>query len=312
MGLGCRKGQAVQIRRPGAAWSATMSGYFGMMTRNAADALRYRPLPARSGTGTTALVTPAFTGMATVEADRAATYPLHQHHDHEVIIPLRGTYRCRLGAARLALGPDQALVVKPGDWHEDLLGARTRHVGVWFTLGRTALFTDGVTPVGQVATLPPGTGQELVRRLLVEQDRSDRFSGRMQEALCHQLFWLLVRALPTTVLATGFLAADADDTFRQRLVALFEARHRGALPLADMAAHLHQSERTVNNRCRRLFGHSPAKAFAAHRLARARDLLLQTSLSVKEVAAHIGFDDAHHFSRAYTRWFGHPPSLRSS
>ncbi len=45
------------------------------------------------------------------------------------------------------------------------------------------------------------------------------------------------------------------------------------------------------------------------RLARARRLLRQTSLSVLEVAVASGFNSAAHFSRVYRNHYGHPPRL---
>lgn len=56
------------------------------------------------------------------------------------------------------------------------------------------------------------------------------------------------------------------------------------------------------------------KAYAAqHRMLRARRLLAEGRLSVKEVAHELGFDDPFYFSRLFTRHFGVSPSaFRSS
>jgi transcriptional regulator GlxA family with amidase domain len=61
----------------------------------------------------------------------------------------------------------------------------------------------------------------------------------------------------------------------------------------------------------RLFGKylntSPKKYYMEMRLERARHLLLQTEMSVIEVAMACGFESAGHFSRVYRTTFGVTP-----
>lgn len=273
--------------------------------------MRYEPMLPPPGIALGQPVAPVFTGMALLESDAGGTYPRHQHAAYEVIIPLRLHYRCRLGGQNLAVGSHQALVVKPGDWHEDLLTPGGRHIGVWFSLGPMPLFSPGISPRQQIAAPPEELARRIVDRLIAEQRLGDGFAPRLQDALCLELFWLLVRALSDAALAPGFLAANRDATMRRRLDELFETHHRTGLGLDAMAEALHLSPRSLTTWCRRLTGLSPAKAFAAHRLGRARTLLRQTELSIKEVAAHLGYADQHHFSRAYKAAFGTSPSSRS-
>jgi transcriptional regulator GlxA family with amidase domain len=43
-------------------------------------------------------------------------------------------------------------------------------------------------------------------------------------------------------------------------------------------------------------------------LRRARELLLQTAMSIMDVTAACGFQSTPHFSKCYRNHFGHPPS----
>ena len=61
---------------------------------------------------------------------------------------------------------------------------------------------------------------------------------------------------------------------------------------------------------RRLTGNSPQGYVTALRMRAARFFLLEGRLPVKEVAAKVGYDDPLYFSRAYRRFWGHPPSER--
>ena len=272
------------------------------------EALRYQPLAPAQGEGRTAAVAPVFTGLGIVEAVADALYPAHQHHDYEVIVPDRGRYRCRLNHTLVTLEANQVLIVAPGDHHEDEFRAGDRVVGVWFNLGNMPLFAPGLAAQGHIAALPRHEREPLITRLLAEQVAPDAVSLRLQESLCAELFWRVVRALPAGSLAPGFIQAGEDAVFTQQLSALFHQRYRGNVSLDEMATALHCAPRVLTARCRRSTGQSPAKAFAAFRLGRAQDLLLHTSQSVKEVAAYLGFSDQHHFSRAFKAHFGRSPS----
>ena len=55
-------------------------------------------------------------------------------------------------------------------------------------------------------------------------------------------------------------------------------------------------------------GTSPSRYVHALRMIRARLLIERTSLSIKEVMAHVGCGDPSHFSRDFRRAHGLPPS----
>jgi transcriptional regulator GlxA family with amidase domain len=94
------------------------------------------------------------------------------------------------------------------------------------------------------------------------------------------------------------------------LKALSEIERRLEKPpsRAEIAAAVGTSVRQLD----RLFARDLKTSIGAHaakvRLARARDLLRQTSKPVVEVAVMCGFASASHFSRAYRAAYGHPPS----
>lgn len=88
---------------------------------------------------------------------------------------------------------------------------------------------------------------------------------------------------------------------------VMESRIGDPASRGEVAARAGLSTRQLD----RLFRTQMRTTFAAHyraiRLARARDLLTQTSLSVTEVALAAGFASASHFSRLYARAHGYPP-----
>lgn len=67
------------------------------------------------------------------------------------------------------------------------------------------------------------------------------------------------------------------------------------------------SVRQLERLFRSYLGRSISDHYMSLRLRRARILLMQSTLSIMEVAVATGFVSASHFSRTYRRCFGHPP-----
>ena len=98
----------------------------------------------------------------------------------------------------------------------------------------------------------------------------------------------------------------------KRVVAAFEMLKNSA---AGGDIDFEQIAKSVNlstSRLRHLFtleaGMSPSHYVRLVRLRRARRLMLQTFLSVKEVMGESGFSDVSHFVRQYKRVYGETPS----
>jgi len=70
-------------------------------------------------------------------------------------------------------------------------------------------------------------------------------------------------------------------------------------PLDDLAAELGVSLRHLERLFKRYLGSTPAQYYLDLRLRRARELLLQTNMSVMEVTVATGFLSSSHFSKSY-------------
>jgi AraC-like DNA-binding protein len=75
-----------------------------------------------------------------------------------------------------------------------------------------------------------------------------------------------------------------------------------------MADLLGMSESALSHKCRKLLNTSPRRAFLACKMERASYLLTHTDMSVKQVAADLGYRDPYSFSRAFKSVTGQPPS----
>ncbi|ALM84858.1 AraC family transcriptional regulator [Bordetella sp. N] len=79
------------------------------------------------------------------------------------------------------------------------------------------------------------------------------------------------------------------------------------MALADIAASLHTSERTLRRRLEEQ-GLTYAGLLEEERRARALTLLTQSSRNVQQIAAQCGYANARTLQRAVQRWTGHSPT----
>lgn len=95
-------------------------------------------------------------------------------------------------------------------------------------------------------------------------------------------------------------AMAAYDMIRENLAA--------PLQVEEVARLVGLSQRRLCDLFHELFGASPFQCMTRWRLEKARDLIGQGELSVKQIAYSMGYAHVSSFSQAYARQFGHPPT----
>ena len=107
------------------------------------------------------------------------------------------------------------------------------------------------------------------------------------------------------------LAAQGTDPWVAELRSFMRLRFRGPLTLADLARQSQLSKFHFVRRYRRMTGRTPMADLRLIRLEAARDLLLTTTLPLKEIAPRCGLGDEYHLSRLFRQAFAITPgSLR--
>lgn len=91
-------------------------------------------------------------------------------------------------------------------------------------------------------------------------------------------------------------------------VELMEANIREPISQVEIAEYTGISRRQLQRLFHRYLLCTPSRYYAQIRLARARELLHQTSLNLVEISAMTGFISSSHFSKSYKEHFGYSPS----
>lgn len=92
------------------------------------------------------------------------------------------------------------------------------------------------------------------------------------------------------------------------VAAIMEANFCHNLSMDAFAQMCHRSLSSFKREFQKHYGTSPGKWLLERRLKHAVSLLQNTCMSVTEIMFECGFEDPSHFSRAFKKKFGQPPS----
>ncbi len=198
-------------------------------------------------------------------------------------------------------------VLFPGVWHRYRPGEKVcwsyfwTHVGGGYLerlVGRRVLSAE--RPIFRTG-LQPGLLQAYLS--LVERARSE--PPGFQQLMCGNILEILGTALAT----------DGGDGEAQRIGALvrqatliLEQRISDQIDLQDLAAALDVSYDGFRHAFKKHTGMAPHQYLLHLRINRAKELLLGTDLTVRQIAAALGFVDPYYFSRAFRKMTGSSPN----
>ncbi|MGI5397270.1 AraC family transcriptional regulator [Streptomyces sp. CA-251251] len=207
-----------------------------------------------------------------------------------------GTYRHRDGREE-PIVPGTLTVVAPGVPHTygTLPGERWTEQ---FAVVTGPLFTTLAD-----AGILVGSGPRPLRAPLSATVFQTVFGSRRATAGEHQLLALadwLVDAAPAAE------SAPSGPTEQARI--LLTADLGARVDLREVAAAVGLPYDTFRRRFAAEVGQAPLAYRNAHRLRGAASLLSMTTMTVRQVARHFGFNDEFHFSRRFHAHFGVPPS----
>jgi len=129
-------------------------------------------------------------------------------------------------------------------------------------------------------------------------------NGKYEEIIdrCALLFHEIVRRLYKNGKLQSPGSAEA-----AKLKLLLDDKICSWITTDELAAKLGRSKDHVNKLFRREFNETPHAYFTRKKLEVAMNLLTETKLSSKEIAAYLGYGDQHYFSNAFKKAYGFSP-----
>ncbi|MGN0866576.1 MAG: helix-turn-helix domain-containing protein [Oligosphaeraceae bacterium] len=252
-----------------------------------------------------------------VYTDHAWVYPLHRHSHYELIFPQEGDYHCKLNGQEVSLRPGDALLIQPGDNHQDHFLGVQKYFAFEFGLQRleTGLLFPHFLRRGSTAQEHVFSIQnpEDVRSLLdIFQRELQRHPGGffpIMDGLFQTLFWLIFLQMGRqTQLDEVHGLRGEEEIQKQRLLECFQANCTKHMEVGDLCRALGMSASSLNRVCRRFFGMSPMRAFLQLKMEIVKsDLVDNPRVLLKDKAVQMGFADQFHFSKCFRQYVGVSP-----
>ncbi|MBC7366498.1 MAG: helix-turn-helix transcriptional regulator [Undibacterium sp.] len=209
----------------------------------------------------------------------------------------------------VALTPGMGLWMRPGRRYEATHQPTAPLIVNVFHFTLPTAPRGFIPPVEVLRTAHPDFVEAMLRRILALHAKP----GPLPRASAEALFGALLGELVRETTARGEETADAglDRHHReimQRLAAEIREHPGGARTVAALAKSAGYSVDHFSRVFEKITGQRPQECIIEARLARARQLLAETGLTVSQIAEALGFRDVFFFSRQFTQRTGQTPS----
>jgi AraC-like DNA-binding protein len=238
--------------------------------------------------------------------------------DHELVLILKGRGRFVVAGKSYPFSSHTLFFVPPFVAHSiEGESASIEHVAIHFdfdadSLGKPSRRRPYRIELSHGLSIPlrmdlqPSDGVECACLNVVRSFAAiDPLAEAEASAQLAQLLVQLMRLRPTP--------ASGDGTGRTRAlveqaIKTIESKVTEKLTAEEVATSVGLSESHLNRIFRQQTGYAPMDYARRYRVQKAKELLGDLSLSVKEIARRTGFDDAYHFSRVFRQIAGVPPT----
>jgi AraC-like DNA-binding protein len=210
-------------------------------------------------------------------------------------------------SGRVKISAGSVMLLFPGVWHSygpaRATGWNEHWVGFNGYLARRLVRHGFFTPDNPV--LPAGDEAQLLasfNRIMAATASNHPALQQLMAGTTEQMLALVYSAQQSRL-----AGADPGLEVIQRAVARMREAAETALHIPDLASEFKVSYRSFRRAFTHHTGLSPHHYFLEIRLARGRELLAQSSLSIKEIATRVGFEDPQYFCRFFHKKVGLPP-----
>lgn len=203
--------------------------------------------------------------------------------------------------------PGSMIIIRPGIWHrykpDPNTGWNEHYIGFNGDFCQN-LFNEGFFQAGK-PVLYVGF-QESLLNLFFEtiQQVKDEKTGHQQVASANTI--LILSKILSVVRNQEFAGKTIERTIRKACL-YFRENLNASINMEELAAELHVGYSYFRQMFRRYTGISPTQYHLSLRIQKAKDLLISTNKSFKEIAIDLGFESYFYFSRIFKDKTGKSP-----
>ena len=229
--------------------------------------------------------------------------------DYDLWFVSAGRGRMLTSDGEVALAPGVGLWMRPGRRYEATHDPAAPLVVNFFHFTLAEPPRRFTPPAEVLRTAHPDFVEAMMRRILTLRAKSIPAAHASADALFGALLSELVRE--TAARNADRPTPGLDQHHReiiQRLVAEIREKPGAARTVAALAKTAGYSVDHFSRTFEKVTGQRPQELIIAARLARARQLLAETGLTISQIAETLGFRDVFFFSRQFTQRTGQTPS----
>lgn len=239
-------------------------------------------------------------------------YGPHSHHRLEINYVKRGSCSLRLGDNKtVAFKKDDLMVIPSGLTHTFEAGKRgTRLIQLEFM---PELFSDVIRDSNHNTDFLNNSRKlfvvrsnvrirNLLQTIIWELQHRDEGFKHMVMSGYMQLLILLLRENREADIPASY------PTTLVNILRLIDSSERCDITLDGIAAEMNVTTRYIRKMFATHIGICPSHYILGKRIERAKELLVNTDMTLKEISSHCGFSSARHFNACFTRIMGYPPS----
>jgi AraC-like DNA-binding protein len=238
-------------------------------------------------------------------APRCGLHPERELASFELIFVRSGVLRLWENLDKFQISPGQTLILWPGRRHGPSAPYEPKTSFYWLHFELDSARSDPGVVVNQVAEVPrPLRLVELFRRFLDDQENNDLEPN--YAATLIKLMLLEIAHQDESKQAKR-LQPPARKLAATAQVAIGK-RFREPITTSEIARTLHCNPDYLGRVYRETFGHSLTTGIHQARMHHAKNLLLLSSLNVKEISASCGYSNPDYFRRMFRRFFDMQPN----
>ncbi len=263
------------------------------------------------------------TFLFTWKGIRTADEPNYHKHDHlEFCYILSGRGRHRIGGKTYEVREGDLIVVNAGEYHQSMMEDKNVPM-VEFYVGLTDVFVEGqepnCLPVPEAGPVLHASGELKLKlsRLCIYMEAEKEMCrvGRyfMMKSYAIQMIILFLRAQEQPQKAGAVEQYSFESANRkyvvEKITDFLEEHYAEKISLDQIAGNMYLSPFYISKIFKAETGDTPIHFLIEIRMEKAKELLTnEPSLSVQEIAARVGYDDAYHFSKLFKKKFGAAPT----
>lgn len=246
----------------------------------------------------------------------------HKHEHLEFCYVMSGRGRHRIADQLYEIGEGDLILINAGDYHQALTG-ESGGPTVEFYVGLTDIQMEGLEknhlPMSEAGPVLHTSGELKMKlsRLCIYME-AEKEMGRlgrhfMMKAYAMQMLVLYLREQEQPQKERPMRQCSFESVNRkymvEKIVDYFEENYAQKISLDQIAGNMYLSPFYISKIFKAETGETPIHWLIEIRMEKAKALLLEEpSLSIQEVSARVGYEDAYHFSKLFKKKFGVAPS----